>query len=217
VAGPSFSLANEATLLTGHAALPSRLVLLLDGVPYQEVRALQEGVESNARGARQIRQPAFREGYFPASRLVATFPSISDISWTEIMANEPPPGYQRTYFRSDIASEVSSNGVAGLLEYEKQMNWHLQGGFRRTMSYSAPMRTFKYELNQVIEGFLQSSGEGTHYYYALFQGTDIAQHSWGDIRLMLCMLDEKLEQVRAIYRAREGRELEIPDPVRSRK
>src|SRR4029078_5388305 len=89
------------------------------------------------------------------------------------------------------------------------MNWHLQGNFRRTMSYSAPMRTFKYELNQVIEGFLQSKREATPYYYALFQGTDIAQHSWGDVRAMLCMLDERVEKLRAVYSAREGRELEI--------
>src|SRR5262249_10019287 len=107
------------------------------------------------------------------------------------------------------ASEISRNGVAGLLDYEEQMNWHLEGNFRRTMSYSAPMRTFKYELNQVIEGLLQSNEKTTPYYYALFQGTDIAQHSWGDIRTMLCMLDERLETLRAIYRAREGRELEI--------
>jgi hypothetical protein len=194
-----------------HAALPSRLVLLLDGVSYEDVRALQKGVDSYATtGAGQIPRQAFQQGYFPASRLIATFPSISDVSWTEIMGNDPPPGYQRTYFRSDIACEVTVNGVAGLLDYETQMTWHLQGGFRRTVSYSSPKATFKYELRQVIEGFLQSSGDRTNcYYYALFQGTDIAQHSWGDVRSMLCMLDQKLEEVRATYRAREGRELEI--------
>lgn len=201
--------AGLAAPLTCNAALPSRLVLLLDGVSYSDVRALQEEVVFKTAGGRQTERPAFQQGYFPASRLISTFPSISDIAWAEILGNDPPPGYQRTYFNAAAGSQVSLNGVTGLMDYEKQMSWHLQGNFRRTMSYSAPRRTFKYELNQVIEGFLQSNGEATNYYYALINGTDIAQHSWGDIRLMLCMLDEKLEKLRATYRAREGKELEI--------
>jgi len=165
-----FLAAIEGAPLNGRAALPSRLVLLLDGVPYQEVKALQQGVECNPRGTTQPSRQAFRHGYFPASRLISTFPSISDISWTEIMGNDPPPGYQRTYFSAEMASEMSVNGVAGLLEYEEQMNWHLQGNFRRTMSYSAPMRTFRYELNQVIERFLQSNEEATPLLLCLVSG-----------------------------------------------
>jgi hypothetical protein len=201
--------ASLAEALTCNAALPSRLVLLLDGVSYGDVRALQDGVVFKVAGGGQTERHAFRQGYFPASRLISTFPSISDTAWAEILGNDPPPGYQRTYFSAAAGSQVSLNGVTGLLDYEKQMSWHLQGSFRRTMSYSAPRRTFKYEVNQVIEGFLQSNGEATNYYYALINGTDIAQHSWGDIRSMLCVLDEKLEKLRATYRAREGRELEI--------
>ncbi|HEV8544337.1 MAG TPA: alkaline phosphatase family protein, partial [Verrucomicrobiae bacterium] len=204
-----FLAASLALTGTSSAALPSRLVLLLDGVPYQVVRDLQEGVECTAKGAKAIPRQAFQHGYFPASRLISTFPSISDIAWTDIMGNDPTPGYQRTYFSANLASEVTFNGVTGLLDYERQMNWHLEGKFRRTMSYSAPMRTFKYELNQVIEAFLQSGGEATHYYYALINGTDIAQHSWGDVGSMLCLLDEKLAKLRATYRAREGRELQV--------
>lgn len=189
------------------AALPSRLVLLLDGVSYSDVRALQEGVAFKAAGGRQIQRDAFRQGYFPASRLVSTFPSISDIAWAEILGNDPPPGYQRTYFCATAGSEISFNGVKTLTEYEQQMTWHLRGSFRRIISYGSPHKSFKYELNEIIKSFLQSTEETT--FYALIQSTDSAQHSWGNIRSMLCELDKRLQELRDIYRSREGKELEI--------
>ena len=46
-------------------------------------------------------------------------------------------------------------------------------------------------------------------YYAYMRSTDDAQHMSGDIFAMLCMLDEKLKGLRARYKAREGRDLEI--------
>ena len=197
-----FLAASQATPFYSGAALPSRLVLLLDGVSYRDVKALQEGTGSKAG------PHAFREGYFPASRLISTFPSISDPAWSEILGNDAPPGYQRTYFNAAMGSEVSFNGVTSVAEYERQMTWELQGSFRRVTSYGFPVRAFKYELNQAIKGFLQSSGTQTNY-YALIHSTDSAQHLWGDIQSMLCTLDEKLQELRAIYRAREGKELEI--------
>ena len=203
-----FLLAAGAVTLTSSAALPARLVLLLDGVSYRDVKALQEGIGFKASGNSQSHRQAFHQGYFPASRLISTFPSLTDVAWTEIMGNDPPPGYQRTYFSAAIGSEVSCNPVTSLMEYEKQMTWKLEGAFRRIMSYGSPGRTFKYELNQVIESFLKSSGEATNY-YALICSTDTAQHSGGAIQSMLYSLDEKLQELRAIYRAREGKELEI--------
>ena len=150
----------------------------------------------------------FSTGYFPASRLVSTFPSISDPAWSEILGNAPPAGYQRTYFSAATDSEVSVNGITSLAEYEKQMTWELRGNFRRVTCYGSPVRAFNYEVNEVIKDFLRSNGTKTNY-YALIHSTDSAQHLWGDIQSMLCSLDEKLERLRATYRAREGKELEI--------
>jgi len=195
--------ASQAMPLSSSAALPSRLVLMLDGVSYRDVKALQEGA-----GDRPTHLKAFRQGYFPASRLVSTFPSISDPAWSEILGNNPPPGYQRTYFSAGMNSEVSLNGVTSLADYEKQMTWELEGNFRRVKSYGAPVGAFKYELDETIKNFLHSSGTQTNY-YALIHSTDSAQHVWGDIQSMLCTLDEKLQQLRTTYRAREGKELEI--------
>src|SRR5262245_10786817 len=89
--------------LCGHS-LPARLILLLDGVSYRDVEALQQGVALSRNG--KVHLQAFREGYHPASRLISTFPSISDPAWEEILGNPPPPGYQRTYFDATKDSEV---------------------------------------------------------------------------------------------------------------
>jgi len=200
--------AMAALPLTSTASLPARLVLLVDGVSYQDVKALQEGSAFRTDHGKRVPLRAFQQGYFPASRMISTFPSISDPAWTEILGNDPPPGYQRTYFSAATRSQISLNGVTSSAEYEKQMTWQMQGGLRRFLSYGSPVRSFKYELNEIVKSFLRSSGDTTNF-YALIHSTDSAQHLWGDIDSMLCALDEKLQELRAIYRAREGRELEI--------
>jgi hypothetical protein len=201
-----FLSASELISSTGGASLPSRLVLLVDGVSYRDVKALQEGTGSDSAGNK--RERAFQDGYFPASRLISTFPSISDTSWPEILGIDPPPGYQRTYFNSATGSEESINGVTKLAGYEQKMTWQMEGNFRRIMSYSSPARSFKYELNEMIKHFLQSSGAQPNF-YAIIQSIDTGQHSWGDAQSMLFTLDKKLQELRATYRHREGRELEI--------
>jgi hypothetical protein len=73
-------------------ALPTRLVLALDGVDYRDVqRARAEG-----------RFAAFRA----PSRLISTFPSISDVAWHDILDVQPPAGYQRVYFSRALQSVI---------------------------------------------------------------------------------------------------------------
>ena len=203
-----FLLTFAVVTVSSNAALPKRLVLLLDGVSYRDVKALQEGIHDKSGKNPTVCYQAFHRSYFPVSRLVSTFPSISDPAWSEILGNAPPPGYQRTYFDSTNGMEVSLNGITSLVEYEQQMTGPLDSNFRRVMSYLFPLSSFKQEISALTENFFKSSGDVTNY-YALIHATDVAQHLTGDIRPMLCALDEKLEELRAIYRKREGRELEI--------
>src|SRR4029077_6676199 len=67
-------------------ALPASLVLALDGIAYRDMKALQTGVTyTNIWGSVRHRKAfSFEEGYFPASRLISTFPSTSDVAWTDI-------------------------------------------------------------------------------------------------------------------------------------
>jgi len=84
-------LAIQALPSTSIAALPRRLVLLVDGVSYRDMKALQEGITYKDSKGRQFHRQGFHQGYFPVSRIISTFPSASDVAWTEIFGNRPLP------------------------------------------------------------------------------------------------------------------------------
>lgn len=189
-------------------ALPRRLVLLVDGVSYRDVAALQQGVTYTDSLGRQFTRRAFHEGYFPVSRLVSTYPSASDVAWTEILGNRPLPGYQRTYFCAATHAEIYLNGISTTMEYERQMHWQLDGGVARAFGYLHPHTTFKREVREAIDGLLRANVPGDTF-YALIRASDDAQHTKGDIMVLLDFLHDELQQLAATYRARAGRELEI--------
>jgi Type I phosphodiesterase / nucleotide pyrophosphatase len=191
-------------------ALPARLVLALDGIAYRDLKALQEGITCTNFWGRRFHRQAFSsdEGYFPVSRMISTFPSASDVAWTEIFGDRPLPGYQRTYFSTAANSEISINGVTTTMEHERQMHWQVENGFIRAMGYLCPVHTFEYELHELVRNFFNAKGDGVNY-YAYMRSTDDAQHMKRDIIAMLGMLDQRLQELRVRYKAQEGRDLQI--------
>jgi hypothetical protein len=191
-------------------ALPARLVLALDGVAYRDLKALQAGITCTNFWGKQFHRRAFtaEEGYFPVSRMVSTFPSLSDIAWTDIFGDRPLPGYQRIYFSTAANAEILTSGITTTMEYERQMDWQVESGFRRGMGYLFPLHAYEYEVRQMSENFWKTASAGTNY-YAYIRASDDAQHLDRDIFVMLCRLDRELQALRARYRAREGRELQI--------
>ena len=203
-----FLMALQPIFLLSGAPLPKRLVIALDGIAYRDMVALQRGVDCTDSKGRLVHRQAFVEGYFPVSRLISTFPSISDVAWTEIFCCRAPPGYQRTFFSIAANRQIFVSGVTSSVEYEKRMTWRIENRFHFAMSYLWPLKEFQHELDRMVDDFLNVSHTGDNY-YALILSTDSAQHMAGDIRAMLCTLNERLEALRATYRAREGRDLEI--------
>jgi hypothetical protein len=191
-------------------ALPSRLVLALDGIAYRDVKALQTGVTyTNVWGSVFHRQ-AFgsEEGYFPVSRMVSTFPSASDVAWTEIFGDRPLPGYQRTYFSTAANSQISINGVTTTMEHERQMHWQEGNGFLRAMGYLFPSHAYEHEVHELVENFWKTKDKQDSF-YGYIRASDDAQHMKRDIFAMLCMLDKQLQDLRTRYKAMEGRDLQI--------
>jgi len=201
-------LASHALPATSGAGLPTRLILALDGIAYRDLQALQEGVTCQDLKGRQFHRQAFDRGYFPVHRLISTFPSTSDVAWTEVFGDRPLPGYQRTYYSAAANRQIAINGVTTTMEHERQMTYQIESGFLRTLGYVFPRLTYKYEVHELIKDFLNTRHGGDNY-YAYIRTTDDAQHLSADILALLCALDEKLEELRAHYRAQEGRELEI--------
>jgi hypothetical protein len=140
--------------------------------------------------------------------MVSTFPSASDVAWTDMFGDRPLPGYQRTYFSTGANSKIVLNPLATSMERETQMHWQLESSFFRTLGYVFPVHTYKYEVNKFVRAFLKTKSQDDHY-YAYIRTPDDAQHLSRDIFAMLCLLEEKLKKVSAIYKARAGRDLEI--------
>jgi len=195
--------------LAGHA-LPARLVLALDGVAYRDLQTLQAGITRTNFWGRTRRLQAFTatEGYFPVGRLISTFPSISDVAWTDIFGDRPLPGYQRTYYSAAANSLMAFDGVTTTMEYERQMDWQAQNKLVRAMGYLFPERSFRYEMHGLAVDFFNRASQ-PRTYYAYFRASDDAQHLDRDIFALLCQLDQQLQKLRARYQAREGRDLEI--------
>jgi hypothetical protein len=193
---------------TSNAALPKRLIICLDGISYRDMKALQAGVTYKDTHGFQFHRQAFHQGYFPASRLISTFPSTSDVAWTDIFGDRPLPGYQRTYFSEAANFEMSVNGITTSMEHEKQMHCEVENGFLRTLGYVYPSHMYQYEVYELVRNFLNAKGGGDNF-YAYVRTSDDSQHLSRDVFAMLCALDEKLQKLRALYRAQEGHELEI--------
>jgi hypothetical protein len=203
-------LAFQAMPSTG-VALPRRLVIALDGIAYCDMKALQSGVTyTNIWGSVLHRQAfsSFDEGYFPVSRMVSTFPSTSDVAWTDIFGNRPLPGYQRTYFSTAANSQISLNGVTTTLEHERQMDWQVESGFIRSMGYIYSAHIFEYEMRELVKKFWNTRSTNADY-YAYLRSSDDAQHLDRDIFSLLCLLDKQLQDLRVRYKAEEGRDLQI--------
>jgi hypothetical protein len=191
-------------------ALPARLVLAMDGIAYRDLAALQAGVvRTNFWGKKTVvRAFTAEEGYFLVSRMVSTFPSLSDIAWTDIFGDRPLPGYQRIYYSAAANAGIFTSGITTTMEYERQMDWQVESGFRRGMGYIFPLHAYEHEVRQMSQEFCNTASAGTNY-YAYIRASDDAQHLDRDIFVMLCRLDRELQTLRARYRAREGRELQI--------
>jgi hypothetical protein len=201
-------LACQILPATSGAALPKRLILALDGISYRDMKALQEGVTYTDLKGRQFHRQAFNHGYYPVSRMISTFPSTSDVAWTEVFGDRPLPGYQRTYYSAAANSQVAINGITTTMEHERQMTYELENGLLRTLGYVFPRLTYKYEVHDLMKNFLKAKNGGDNY-YAYIRTTDDAQHLSADILALLCALNAQLEDLRTRYRAQEGRELEI--------
>ena len=191
-------------------ALPDRLVLALDGISYRDFKAVQSGINCTNFWGKPFRRQAYtiQEGYFPVSRMVSTFPSASDVAWTDIFGDRPLPGYQRTYFSRAVNSEISINGITTTMEHEQQMHWQVENGFLRAMGYIYPVHIFKYELHELARHFMKSKADGGTF-YAYIRSSDDAQHLNCNVFDLLDLLDNQLQDLRARYRRQVGHDLQI--------
>ena len=160
---------------------PTRTVVIaIDAVPHAVFARLQ-------------RQGLFRE-FFPAARMVAPFPSLTNVGYAAILKTAPALGYEDRYY--DPAANRVGGGVGDRLgnryrqvaPFHELFDWeppHLWG----VAVYHFPMTVSRAELRR-IEEILHTSEDRELVLY--FGGTDALGHvrGWKGFEACLRLVDQ---------------------------
>jgi hypothetical protein len=186
--------AGERTSAVSFDGVPQRLVLALDGIPYDVFVELQG-------------QGHFTD-FHPAARMVSTFPSLSDVSFAAIGGNEPPQGYQQMRF--DAAQNKVVGNTLGSLSSQAHPSVgedsRSYSSLHRIVGYMAPYHVSLREMREIGREVLGSNKET---FVAYLETSDAVLHVEGRraaVRFLL-RLDAFLQDLQAEVRARTGREL----------
>lgn len=131
---------------------PRTVVLAIDAIPHDLFAELQ-------------REGRFR-AFFPAARLVAPFPSLTNLGFTDILRTPPPSGYEDLYF--DPERDAVAGGVwerltgeyKGIAPFHERFDWEeprLWGAF----VFYLPDRVREAELLRIEEILMDYARDGT--------------------------------------------------------
>jgi hypothetical protein len=179
-----------------------RLVLVLDGVPYQTITALRA-------------EGGFQRFHSPA-RMISTFPSLTNAAMIEILHAEDSPGYEDHYY------DRTRNRLLGTIQDRLRGEKFIQGTFRETFDYHAPALkgAFAYvaaplgavavaqvDLASFRQAFRQSNAP---VFIAYIGATDSLAHLGGEQPLLafLRTLDRAVEEL-IVETERNGGHLEV--------
>jgi hypothetical protein len=176
------------------------LVLALDGMPFRLVE-------------RARRAGAF-VGWPPTSRLISTFPSITNVCFTrmfEPFGVEPAPGYEVRYFDHEENGFIGGTPVG----YEaRSFSWRgyfdiVGSGIGSKLAlYTKPEKKLQKELEHIRQGVLESE---LPIIFAHIGSTDVIQHIKGDQPNyeFLLQLDEWLKRLKQEHLDRRGTPLSV--------
>jgi hypothetical protein len=174
-----------------------RLVLALDGVPWQAIDESRSGGHF-----RVFRDPA---------RVISPFPTMTNIGMNAMLGAPKSLGYENLYFDRERGrmcggpmkyvksrkQDPACRGYNHLLDYEEPMQFEF-------LVYVAPHRIFSADLGKLLYAFKKSSEP---VFYAFLKSTDGIIHLGGREKLLRILkeLDSALSQLYEDYRG----ELEI--------
>jgi len=188
---------HYATAYENWNKLPERLIIAMDGVPYEIMTELQS------------------EGHFtyfhPVSRMVSSFPSITDVAFAELFDSKRPEGYQRIYYsygEEEIVGGISRD-LFGLEEYETGFHTGRLSKLDGTMLYISSGWAASRERTRLVNDFWKS--RNTPDLFAIIRGSDLVVHRYGHKGIMQFMakLDADIIEIRKRYRDETGKELSV--------
>jgi hypothetical protein len=176
--------------------LPRRLVLALDGIPFDVFTEVQQ------RGH-------FTE-FVPARRMVAPFPSLTDVSFSTIAGSGPPVGFQAMHFDPERNRVVGNSlrSMSGAAHRHLPANTKPRSWIGRALGYLTPYRSALRQLRGMRRDFLASDRET---FVAYVEATDWLLHVEGRTRAdrFLVELDAALAALQQEVVVRTGRRLMV--------
>lgn len=190
-------LSPAATSAEKWSGPPRRLILALDGVPYQMMRDLQSH--------------GYFSGFHPTSRMVSSFPSMTDVAFSEMFAMAPPLGYQRIHFSRERGKVVGGLGDELLKPATFEYGFHAAhtSKIHGALLYVSSSLIARHEIGSFRREFQKS--DSTADFFAYMHATDAIAHRHGPkaLRKLLVKIDRELNRMRKKCREKTGRDLEI--------
>lgn len=157
-------------------------IIALDGVPYQLVKDLHD-------------QGGFRLFYRP-SRVVSTFPSMTDLAFQQLFGGAEPMAYEAKYFdrRKNRLIEGTENYISGqaadwckTLDYRGSFLWD-------GVAYIYPQPLFEHELQEIMKIFRQTTTGTKKVYLVATAGLGTREGREGILKY-LRVIDRLCEQI----------------------
>ncbi len=131
----------DLSLLQSQIGMRRKLAICLDGIPYQQMAELWD-------------EGYFREFSRP-TRVISTFPSLSDVALTSVMNAGKVPGYENLYF--DVRLNRLGGGPFSTLSkaripYLEILDYDEPGIFKG-MAYILPVKTFRADLDRFLKRY----------------------------------------------------------------
>jgi hypothetical protein len=159
-----------------------KLVVCLDGVPYDDIESLWD-------------QGYFREFSRP-KKLISVFPSLSDVALTEVLHTGKVPGYENLYF--DVQQNRTAGGAMSTVSkaripYLEVLNYDEPGIFKG-LAYVMPVKTYHADLGRFLKRYSASS---LQVYKSHICSTDAICHVVGreEFQKYLMEIDHLLRQI----------------------
>ncbi len=182
---------------------PEHLIIGLDGVSYFTFMKLYEG------------------GYFQYLNrpipMVATFPTISDPNWNQMMGTDVQESYTKVHFDLNTDTEDGKGAPVGNLltnlktevNYYKAFDFKPENAFEQLTIFGWTETTGEYAVDSLIQYFLKSRKKES--YKAFILNTDIIAHMGGEEPLMkfLGYLDNRIKHLRKTYKGKYKKDLQI--------
>lgn len=194
--------ARQTTKATVLSSYSRRLIIILDGVPFETIEKLRA-------------EERFKQFTRPA-RMVATFPSSTNPSLVEILHTESSPGYEDHYYDrtanrlfGNIADRFNGKKFIART-YREGFDYHAPAALGGMAYVAAPMSTLvtaQFDLAAMKKAFRNSDAP---VFLGYVGATDSLAHLGGERTLMTLLrtLDRTLNEL-STEAAQQGSKLEI--------